>query len=517
MDSGSRIPPANTGNNTGNNSDASLESVPDAEAGSNSKIYITELDSFLNSSLTDSSSSSDSGVGSSIGSRTAFKLSTAFPPLPFDIDSLATGKMVGSGSYSSVYKLTSDGKATNLVFKTLLEPEESMDHLPKYWEVPDGGEVQNHQSIGVSTEQHIPSDDEQADDWLPESLSPSSTGSANSGTSDFQQAPSCSPLHSKEFAALQQAGNHPNIVQCYGELILDDSIGLVFEQVSGPSLDELINALALTFNNQPLDAGDAEEKRKLTSIKEYWGCIQKLAHQTCSVLSHIHQQNLVHCDLKPDNLLISQRQLPDSTDVEPDYSLKLIDFGLASTTGEHAAVGHELYADPVAVLKKMQGLDTEISPVIDSYALGVILSDAFHTYHPSVMRKRKGARFDKYIKSFTDAGGHFKGQPLPRTPKNAPPLITQNRLDLSHHEMEPDAEARQAINYFGQLVNELTTSHREQRLTASEALKHPFFQTVLINQEDFNKIIADIPERKQHSLKKIKATFKRDYPNFPMT
>ena len=43
-------------------------------------------------------------------------------------------------------------------------------------------------------------------------------------------------------------------------------------------------------------------------------------------VEHAHQQGVVHCDLKPQNVLVTQDDSP--------WGLKLIDFGLAKLTDE---------------------------------------------------------------------------------------------------------------------------------------------------------------------------------------
>ncbi|WP_329193620.1 serine/threonine protein kinase [Streptomyces sp. NBC_01435] len=45
--------------------------------------------------------------------------------------------------------------------------------------------------------------------------------------------------------------------------------------------------------------------------------------QLCEILQEVHDRNLVHCDLKPDNVI-----------VQPDGRLRLIDMGFAITAGE---------------------------------------------------------------------------------------------------------------------------------------------------------------------------------------
>ena len=60
-------------------------------------------------------------------------------------------------------------------------------------------------------------------------------------------------------------------------------------------------------------------------------------HQTASALAILHQQNFIHCDLKPNNILL-----------KPDHKVKIIDFGQACPVG--------------SVKKRIQGTPDFISP-----------------------------------------------------------------------------------------------------------------------------------------------------------
>ena len=115
--------------------------------------------------------------------------------------------------------------------------------------------------------------------------------------------------------------NHPGVVK-----ILDAGIGehgpyLVMELLDGPSLADLIR-------------GDPDAARRQA---------EALLLQLLSALGHVHERGLVHRDVKPPNLMLTQAG-----------ELKLVDFGLAVSespdrtvlTQEHAAVGTPAYFAP---------------------------------------------------------------------------------------------------------------------------------------------------------------------------
>ena len=51
-----------------------------------------------------------------------------------------------------------------------------------------------------------------------------------------------------------------------------------------------------------------------------------IIRQICRGIQHIHHRNYIHLDLKPFNIVFSQKK--------DDYDLRIIDFGLARELGE---------------------------------------------------------------------------------------------------------------------------------------------------------------------------------------
>jgi eukaryotic-like serine/threonine-protein kinase len=136
---------------------------------------------------------------------------------------------------------------------------------------------------------------------------------------------------------------HPNIVQVY-DFGLDEPSGryyIVMERIVGPS-----GAQVLRDRGQlPIDEA-----------------VDWIA-QACRGLEYAHRNGLVHRDVKPGNLLLS----------EADGTIKLADFGIAKTVSEESSitqVGSVL--GTAAYLAPEQAAGEEAGPAADLYGLGVV-------------------------------------------------------------------------------------------------------------------------------------------------
>ena len=122
--------------------------------------------------------------------------------------------------------------------------------------------------------------------------------------------------------------DHRNIVKLESVFILRKQIVIFMEYVEGGELKELIAAKATPYLEK-----DAKKIMKIL----------------ISAIEYIHSHNIVHRDLKLENILLS---------VKNDYlSMRIIDFGISgllSTVGggEKVQAGTLMYSPPEVITKK---------------------------------------------------------------------------------------------------------------------------------------------------------------------
>jgi tetratricopeptide (TPR) repeat protein len=153
--------------------------------------------------------------------------------------------------------------------------------------------------------------------------------------------------------------HHPNVVEVrdFGWLESGDPY-LVMEYVEGPSLSTYMRV----YNAQLADF-DAAHLNRCTNI---W-------LQLCESLAFIHENNMVHRDVKPSNVLLKNVS-GDSSPGASAMQLKLMDFGLArfaddsmNLTQAGSMVGTASYISP----EQASGLKVDYRT--DLYSMGVIM------------------------------------------------------------------------------------------------------------------------------------------------
>ncbi|HEX6242600.1 MAG TPA: serine/threonine-protein kinase, partial [Polyangiales bacterium] len=157
--------------------------------------------------------------------------------------------------------------------------------------------------------------------------------------------------------------DHEHIIDItdFGETS-DNLVFLVMEYLEGDTLSNVIERGALA------------PERALT-----------IAHQLATALARAHELDVIHRDIKPDNIFVLQRRGGDF--------VKLLDFGLAKVAGEHRLTATGKVFGTPEYLAPEQARGESITGQADQYALGCVLYEMltgtlpFEGPHPEVVLK----------------------------------------------------------------------------------------------------------------------------------
>lgn len=141
-------------------------------------------------------------------------------------------------------------------------------------------------------------------------------------------------------ANIQAEMSHPNIASMYNIRSIDGQPALVMEYISG------------------LDIKTYTQEEALTT----WDDIALLIDQLLDAVEHIHSQNIVHCDLKPSNILIDCSDAPQ---------VKVIDFGAAQRID--AVELDRMYGTPYFMAPEQCFTPNLIDQRTDIFAIGKLI------------------------------------------------------------------------------------------------------------------------------------------------
>jgi serine/threonine-protein kinase len=145
--------------------------------------------------------------------------------------------------------------------------------------------------------------------------------------------------------------NHPGIVTLYEMGEEDGNALLVTELVDGDTLAQLNREQALS---------DRE--------------IGEIAADLCEALDHAHCRSVVHRDIKPQNVLVTEEGEPRA---------KLMDFGVARLTDAAALTAPGDVVGTLAYMSPEQAEGRAAGPEADIYSLALTLYESWSGEHPT--------------------------------------------------------------------------------------------------------------------------------------
>ncbi len=134
--------------------------------------------------------------------------------------------------------------------------------------------------------------------------------------------------------------SHPNIVGIYDVGHDADKYYIVMEYIAGETLKKKV------------------QREGCLSVEESL----RIAKEIARALREAHANNLVHCDIKPHNILVT-----------PDGRVKVADFGIARAVTSSTMTYNGNVVGSVHYFSPEQAKGTKITPKSDVYSLGVVL------------------------------------------------------------------------------------------------------------------------------------------------
>ena len=154
-------------------------------------------------------------------------------------------------------------------------------------------------------------------------------------------------------AQLAKGFEHPNLVQVYDVFAVDDVYYLVMEYVSGMSLKQFLSGRLIRSGQHVIP----------------------LMIQACQGLAYAHEKGIIHRDIKPDNLFVTEQGV-----------LKVMDFGIAR---QNTAEQFLTQTQPGMMLGTLNYMSPEqlqdtanVDPRSDVFSLGVVMYELFTGKQP---------------------------------------------------------------------------------------------------------------------------------------
>ncbi len=206
------------------------------------------------------------------------------------------------------------------------------------------------------------------------------------------------------------------------------------------------------------------DTKKRVSLNEF----SRIARQTLEALNSLHKQEIVHGDIKPENVV-----------VDSDGKVSVVDLGLAAKENEDGLSFTSFYRPPENVL------DERIYSKGDIWALGTTLfilltGEDFSPIHDDSKDYQRGIlyAFHQRLSDLDNISPERRGEMLEEIKKNPLPEEISKRtswirpFDIEIRSKYAPEEADLLIDFLSQMLQ----WDVEKRASAAELLKHRIFE-----------------------------------------
>ncbi|TPP44453.1 Protein kinase domain family protein [Leishmania donovani] len=208
--------------------------------------------------------------------------------------------------------------------------------------------------------------------------------------------------------------------------------------------------------------------------------IYELSEQLLTALVHVRDHKIVHCDLKPENIMISRRGgNSNSLGESSDFSLKLIDFGSACEESRplFTYIQSRYYRAPEIVL------GIPYTTAIDMWSFGCVLCELANGY-PIFPASSEGELLERLVEYFGTIPSYLvqQGRRADRFFEDG-----QMKHNLGKKRIPHAPHSRALRNFlkigrshedqlFEDFVSKCLHLDARQRLTPEAALEHPWME-----------------------------------------
>ena len=278
---------------------------------------------------------------------------------------------------------------------------------------------------------------------------------------DLQDEPDLRERFEREARVIAML-RHPNIIQIFDFDSYLNQPYLVMEYVPGASLGAYLHELHK--RDQRLDLA----------------IVNALLGKIANALTYAHDNNVIHRDVKPANILLTSRSTPVSTDglLPKDVEPILTDFGLVRFTQSttHTSTGY-ITGTPAYMSPEQSRGDNNVDGRSDVYSLGVTIYEMLAGRVP--------------FNADTAMGVLHQHIHEPHPPIEGISAGLQKVIDRAL-EKDPDARFQTPVEFAEAFNSALSTSTESETLLFPEAIS----RSITITRQNLQAIVVDNKNRK---------------------